>query len=377
MTALAPIIKWPGGKETELPYIKKYMPVSFGNFYEPFVGGGSVFMAMEAEHYFINDKSEELVSLYRAIGGQDRGFLLNIISISRSWKKLLRFVKANRRYKDLYIEYRAGNNTKAQLRETIAEYLGEDRDTLQACIPGGFTWHRDRFDRELMANLSRKMQRMKVLEDEKGVLPDADVYDNVEAAFMSALYMYYRTLYNDRTIAEDDAGLGTALFTFMRNYAYSGMFRYNDRGEFNVPYGGIAYNHKLMDKKTTYYRSAPVKYKFGKTRIYCADFEEFLRETAPGENDFVFLDPPYDSDFSTYAKNTFGKDDQKRLADYLVDECKAKWMMIIKNTPYIMSLYGNRGLNIGAFDKKYLVSFMNRNDKNVEHLIISNYSRCE
>jgi len=48
-------------------------------------------------------------------------------------------------------------------------------------------------------------------------------------------------------------------------------------------------------------------------------------------------------------------------------------MMIIKNTDFIFNLYNNRNLNIRSFDKTYLVSFMNRNDKNVEHLLITNY----
>ena len=48
-------------------------------------------------------------------------------------------------------------------------------------------------------------------------------------------------------------------------------------------------------------------------------------------------------------------------------------MMIIKNTDFIFELYNNKGLNIQTFDKKYLVSFMNRNDKDVIHLLITNY----
>ena len=48
-------------------------------------------------------------------------------------------------------------------------------------------------------------------------------------------------------------------------------------------------------------------------------------------------------------------------------------MLIIKNTNFILDLYSNKGLNIKIFDKKYLVSFMNRNDKDVEHLLITNY----
>lgn len=77
--------------------------------------------------------------------------------------------------------------------------------------------------------------------------------------------------------------------------------------------------------------------------------------------------------FSTYAKNEFTRDDQRRLASYLLYDCRCKWMLVIKNTPYIYSLYQGRGLNIRTFDKKYLVSFMNRNDKNVTHLLITNY----
>lgn len=39
----------------------------------------------------------------------------------------------------------------------------------------------------------------------------------------------------------------------------------------------------------------------------------FLKELQPNENDFVFIYPPYDSEFSTYAKNAFTKADQERL----------------------------------------------------------------
>ena len=47
--------------------------------------------------------------------------------------------------------------------------------------------------------------------------------------------------------------------------------------------------------------------------------------------------------------------------------------MIIKYTDFIYSLYNKPSIYIQTFDKKYLVSFMNRNDKDVEHLIITNY----
>lgn len=185
--------------------------------------------------------------------------------------------------------------------------------------------------------------------------------------------MNYRHMYNDKDIEINNKALYSALFFFMRNYAYSGMFRYSNKGEFNVPYGGIAYNRKLMSKKLNYYRSKPLQDHFADTKIYNLDFEVFLRETNPTEEDFVFLDPPYDSEFSTYAQNAFTRDDQERLANYMINECTAKWMMIIKNTDFIYNLYNKEGINIRTFDKEYLVSFMNRNDKKVTHLLITNY----
>ena len=151
------------------------------------------------------------------------------------------------------------------------------------------------------------------------------------------------------------------------------MFKYNKDGDFNVPYGGIAYNHKSLMKKLNYYRSEQLLEHFAKTTISNLDFEEFFSKYAPTGNDFIFLDPPYDSDFSTYAKNEFSHHDQERLANCLIHNCKAKWMMIIKNTDFIYSLYSKNSLNIKTFDKTYLVSFMNRNDKKAEHLIIMNY----
>ena len=157
------------------------------------------------------------------------------------------------------------------------------------------------------------------------------------------------------------------------NYAYGGMFRYNLKGEFNVPYGGIAYNSKNLMKKLEYFHSNNLHNLLKKTNISNLDFEMFLDYFKPSKHDFIFLDPPYDTEFSTYTKNIFNKNDHIRLADYLINHCQAKWLLIINNTDFIQYLYGDKGLNIDSFDKTYLVSFMNRNNKKTKHLIIKNY----
>jgi DNA adenine methylase len=214
---------------------------------------------------------------------------------------------------------------------------------------------------------------MKVLENLKSRLPDSDILDNVETALKSAFYMHFRHIYNNVKKYNIGNEFRSAIFLFIRNFAYSGMFRYNSSGDFNVPFGGIGYNKKNFSKKIAYLNSEPLKDRLHDTVIECLDFEEFLNRHEPSADDFIFLDPPYDSEFSTYAKNVFNQDDHRRLANCLINNCRAKWMLIIKNTEFISSLYLNKGLSVIFFDKTYLVSFMNRNDKNAEHLLIANY----
>lgn len=370
-TGLAPIIKWPGGKEKELKYIIPNAP-AFNRFIEPFVGGGSVFMGIRSNEYVINDLSSELIDLYRNINCSDKEFFRLVKEMDLSWMNALDFFNSNSQLVDIYIAYRNKQMGENELKEFIHDFCKKNKEDILGILGEDFRTLPSIFLSELEKNLLRKMLRMRKLEIEKQILPYADLNDNIETAIKSAVYMNYRYLYNNSKILRNKK-MHCALFFFLRNYAYSGMFRYSSKGEFNVPYGGIAYNSKLLNKKLDYYRSPEVLRHFAKTEIYNMDFEEFLRIVQPSENDFVFLDPPYDSEFSTYAGNAFTGEDQQRLAKYMINECKSKWMMIIKNTDFIFGLYNKKGINIRTFDKEYVVSFMNRNDKKTTHLLITNY----
>ncbi len=372
-TDLKPIIKWPGGKEKEIPHIRRYAPDFFENYYEPFVGGGSVFTSFDAKRLLINDKSEELISLYHTIATQNETVFLWLVDIILAWNNMLDFVAAHRELVEWYLELRNGNIDEVTIKGRLHTFIKKEWNILLQVLPPAFEWKLNLYENELSKTLIYKVLRMHKIESEKGKMPETDIYDNIETAFMGALYMYLRGLYNDKELMLQQPALATALFVYLRNYAYSGMFRYNANGEFNVPYGGISYNHKQMTGKVEYYKSAPLLEHFAKTTISNLDFEDFFRKYPPTERDFIFLDPPYDTEFSTYAQNEFGKEDQIRLAHYLCEECEGKWLMIIKYTDFIYSLYNNPNIYIQKFDKKYLVSFMNRNDKDVEHLIITNY----
>ncbi len=372
---LYPILKWAGGKEQELKYIIPNLPEKFNNYYEPFVGGGAVYTALQADKYFINDKSEELISLFRSIINGDRTLFFKALDeIIHNWDLLSLVTKKNDIFFiDTYKKYSKDIIEETKLKDILFEFILKHAEEFNGMFSAIFNFNIENFIKEIKINLIRKIKRMKQLEREKYLLPDNDILDNIETALKSAFYMHFRHIYNNTKKYKINSAFKSAIFLFIRNFTYSGMFRYNSNGDFNVPYGGIAYNSKNFSKKVDYLRTKELKSLLDSTIIENLDFEDFFKQYIPESNDFVFLDPPYDSEFSTYAKNEFTKNDQKRLANYLINRCNGKWMMIIKNTDFIFDLYKNKGLNIQSFDKKYLVSFMNRNDKNVEHLLITNY----
>ena len=349
------ILKWPGGKEKELPVIRKYSPSYTGRFIEPFVGGGAVFFDNSSDLCCINDKSTELINLYICARDRDENLTHYLQLEFDEFTSLGTFV--DNHHSEILNLY----HSKIPVDIFIKNY----NDFFLSLAKG----HEAIFMKELRKNLISKISRSEKLENKNGAISDSDRLDNIEAAMKSAYYMYIRYLQNN--LSELSKGRQAAVFFFIREYCYSSMFRYNSKGEFNVRYGGISYNRKDFQKKIDYLLSNEIVTKLKNTDIYCSDFEDFINTLNVTKNDYIFLDPPYDTDFSTYAQNTFGRDEQIRLCECLKN-IPAKILLIIKNTDFIYDLY-KADFNITSFDKKYLVSFMNRNDRSVEHLVITNY----
>jgi DNA adenine methylase len=370
---LAPFIKWAGGKEQELRHILPLVP-PFQDYYEPFVGGGAVFFSVRARRAFINDKSLELVNLYRMIARQDDDFFLVLGMLVEGWQEIGRLV--NRHAADLLALYKGCMLERGSARDVetlLRTFLKQHQSVFDGLFGDFLPQEGQYFLHELERNLASKTRRMKMLEQRKGKLPEADIIANLESALKSAFYMHLRHLYNHMPELALSPGRAAAVFFFVRENAYASMFRYNQRGEFNVPYGGISYNRKDVARKIAFMRSSGLYLHLQNAVIEQMDFEQFLLRYPPRAGDFIFLDPPYDSEFSTYARNTFDMRDQQRLARYLLQDCRAKFMLVIKRTQPIFDMYQQPGMCIRSFDKKYMVSFQDRNNREAEHLIITNY----
>ncbi len=59
-----PLLKWPGGKRNLLDSLLPLVPSKFNRYFEPFLGGGALFFALQPTKASLSDKNAELVDAY-------------------------------------------------------------------------------------------------------------------------------------------------------------------------------------------------------------------------------------------------------------------------------------------------------------------------
>lgn len=371
---IKPIIKWTGGKYNEYAMFSQYIP-SYKRYFEPFFGGGGVFFAMQPQVLsYLNDKSKDLIKFYSFIHEPSFKHELNIYA--DAWDdagKLSQQLKVD--LLPLYKSYISDVINADELKKTVHNIIKEYASESCLLFQHNFITDVKSFTQALNASVTDKCKRIKSICKKEGrAFTDAELEDHIETGMKSGLYLFLRGLTNQQFaehILMSDAK-AAANWYFVREFCYASMFRYNSKGGFNIPYGGIAYNKKNFRSKVENIFSPETQQLFSNAYFYNLDFENFLAKTKPDSNDFIFLDPPYDSEFSEYDQNAFTKDDQVRLRNVLINS-PAKWMLVIKETDFIRSLYTLKQCRFVEFDKTYTYNVRGRNNRDTRHLIIVNY----
>lgn len=62
-----PFLKWSGGKTQLLPELLKRVPATYGTYYEPFVGAGALFFALQPEKAVLGDMNGDLILTWNVI----------------------------------------------------------------------------------------------------------------------------------------------------------------------------------------------------------------------------------------------------------------------------------------------------------------------
>jgi len=125
-----------------------------------------------------------------------------------------------------------------------------------------------------------------------------------------------------------------SLFYYLNRTAYNGLCRFNASGEFNVPYGRYANIRYVTD--FTAYRETLASWTF--------TVDDFADVTiAP--SDFVYADPPYDVEFTKYAKEGFTWRDQVRAAEWCAGH-SGPVVLVNQATDRICRLYADLGFRL-------------------------------
>lgn len=183
------------------------------------------------------------------------------------------------------------------------------------------------------------------------------------------LYYECRSRYN--TQVGTDA-CRAADFFVLRELAYGGMFRFNSKGEFNVPFGRAYGRNGTVATKIRRLTCPAVQAKLAHLNLSSLDFADFLGKHEFGPSDFMFVDPPYDTAFSDYVGGGFDADDQRRLAEALLG-FDGLFMLVCKVTPLIEDLYFGQGLTVLEYDANYRFNIKGRFSRDTRHAMVMNY----
>lgn len=187
---------------------------------------------------------------------------------------------------------------------------------------------------------------------------------------------FYRIRELDRD-REEYSGLSSiekaARIIYLNKTCYNGLFRVNNAGEFNSPWGKYK-NPNIVNDTTV---KALAKYLKNNDVVFsCCDYQDALQNIRRGA--FVYFDPPYmpiseTSSFTGYTANGFGEIQQRELKAVCDDLNMRGIKFLLSNSSceFIRNLYID--YNIATVPAK---RFINANaDKRgaVDEVLIRNY----
>lgn len=179
-----------------------------------------------------------------------------------------------------------------------------------------------------------------------------------------ALYYRHRERFNELIAAGQIHTLEAAnLFFFLNKTGFNGLCRFNKRGQFNVPFGRYTSIRYALD-------FGPYREALAGWRFTLGDFAAVPVEPA----DFIYADPPYDVEFTSYSAGGFSWADQERTAAWLAQH-PGPVVLVNQATERIERLYRDAGFSIGFLDAPRRISCTGDRQSAREIIATRNLSR--
>ncbi len=164
---------------------------------------------------------------------------------------------------------------------------------------------------------------------QRGLCVDVPM-ENHEAMYYAHRDRFNQLLHEDMAESREAAGL----FYYLNRTGYNGLCRFNRAGEFNVPFG--RYTRISYTRDFSAYRAVMADWKFTNADVEAVQLQR---------SDFVYADPPYDVQFTTYSKGGFSWADEERTAKWLTAH-PGPVVLVNQATARVEALYRALGYSV-------------------------------
>lgn len=265
---------------------------------------------------------------------------------------------------------------KRQIIDELKKYIPDEFNTYYEPFIGGGALLFELAPKKAVINDSNAelMNVYQVLCDDSKFKKMCRVLNNYEANHSEEFFYEIRNKDKNKNTFNRLSDYTRAARTIYLNKAcFNGLYRVNSKNEFNVPFGKKSkvntYDGNNLITVSNYLTMNDIK-------ILNKDFEEALKDAKKG--DFVYFDPPYDSDnniFTSYTEEGFGKEEQRRLAKVFkeLDQKGVYVMLSNHNTTLINELY--KDYHIHVIEAKRNINSNGKKRGKVEEVIITNFTK--
>lgn len=190
-------------------------------------------------------------------------------------------------------------------------------------------------------------------------------------------YLALRKHYNNEILYSDKLSDKSLLdFYTLMFYSFSQQFRFNAKGEFNMPVG----NDCFSEQNEQYIRDG-CKF-FNSDNVYISNFDFnklLINKIKP--NDFIYLDPPYFNTTATYNENGgWGLGDELNLYKFceILNEANIKWGLsnVFENkgqsNQQLIQWCKDNNWNVYTFDK-FTYMACGKGNSQAKEVFICNY----
>lgn len=167
-----------------------------------------------------------------------------------------------------------------------------------------------------------------------------------------------------------------ARIIYLNKTCYNGLYRVNQAGQFNSPYGKYK-NPNIVNSTTV--KSLHDYFNKCNITVSNGDYKDILKKIRANTKSFVYLDPPYyplssSSSFTGYTDNGFGAEQQIELKNECDKLNKKGIRFLLSNSSceFINELYKD-DYNIKVIKAKRVLNSDKNKRGEIDEVLISNY----